>query len=1037
MAKVSKIIACLIAAAITYSSMGVMTMSKKEILANAENSFSISIDGNSITGDSLRLGAVSANNSSRLLMDYKEKNEKAYWEIMNYLFNKKTGIGLSHIKIELGSDCDSSSGTEPATMRYENEDANVNRGAGFHLCADAKTINPDISIDLLRWGSPNWTGSNGATTEENMAKRFKWYKNTLDAAYDEYGLVFDYVSADRNEIGEPDTVWIKYLRKHLDSSAAEADAKYDYSKIKLIASDEVLSSDNLGNYIIADEMMKDAELRDAVDVLGFHYSTWSGKNALELKEKYGKEIWYSEGTAVTIDPEYAVNANNASGAELDDVAKGTGLTGINGPLEIAVRVLNMYAQQDYIDKKNNIIKGGGMTMYEFQPAVAAYYTGAQYVPKQLILADTPWSGYYNVQVGTYIMEHFTRFQTDNMKYVDGACYGDGIAAGDGHGIGSTTNNYITLADPDTGDYTMVFVNDTSESRSYDISVSNLSKADSPLTEWVTKGPDAGQAYDANWLKNSGTINPENGHFTYKVEPYSIVTLTTTTGQKGYADEEKSKYQQSETNTNLSLPYTDDFNYSDEFLRERGGTPLYTCDAGGAFEVVKKSDGSKVLQQKIDNNIKPLNWGVSSTPTTTLGDTSWADYSVSMDVKLEPNNSNANNAGVGLRSIGTCSDISMANKSGYWLKLSSNGKYSCMKANSEIGEGTIKNFNIKKSHNLKVSAVGNEIVFYIDNTAIFGYTDNNSPYLSGRVGIYSSNNTTEFDNLKVEEARESLTAADASSYVNRIDSLDSSVKYSDSWVLKVGDSFKLYNRTSASTSEKGSSLEYTFKGTGINFVTGAIRATSEISVEIDGKSVGSSISLTSGRLYRQSLYSVSGLSDGQHNIKLTVNSGNFAIDCIEIYGVSHKTVKALVKNYIADYTEPAKSTTAVSKVSSTRNAKAVKKDKAAAKKAMKKAKISKLTVKSSSKKRINVSWKKVKKAKGYEVQVSTNRKFKKSKIILDKFITKKKLNIKNIKKIKSKRTYYVRVRAYAVYKNKNYKPIKLYSKWSKGSKVKVK
>ena len=122
---------------------------------------------------------------------------------------------------------------------------------------------------------------------------------------------------------------------------------------------------------------------------------------------------------------------------------------------------------------------------------------------------------------------------------------------------------------------------------------------------------------------------------------------------------------------------------------------------------------------------------------------------------------------------------------------------------------------------------------------------------------------------------------------------------------------------------------------------------------------------------------------------------------------------------------------------TRSADAVKKDKSAAKKAMKQAKITKLTVKSNAKKKINATWNKVKKAKGYEVQVSTNKKFKKSKIIFKKLTTKKKLTIKN-KKIKSKKTYYVRVRAYATYKDKNNVVQKVYSAWNKKlRKVKVK
>ena len=123
--------------------------------------------------------------------------------------------------------------------------------------------------------------------------------------------------------------------------------------------------------------------------------------------------------------------------------------------------------------------------------------------------------------------------------------------------------------------------------------------------------------------------------------------------------------------------------------------------------------------------------------------------------------------------------------------------------------------------------------------------------------------------------------------------------------------------------------------------------------------------------------------------------------------------------------------------STRSPKAVKNDKKKAKKLMKQAKITTLNVKSKAKKKISVTWKKVKKAKGYEVQVSTNKNFKKSKIIFKKDLKKVKLTIKN-KKIKSKKTYYVRVRAYATYKDKNNVVQKVYSAWNKKlRKVKVK
>ncbi len=113
--------------------------------------------------------------------------------------------------------------------------------------------------------------------------------------------------------------------------------------------------------------------------------------------------------------------------------------------------------------------------------------------------------------------------------------------------------------------------------------------------------------------------------------------------------------------------------------------------------------------------------------------------------------------------------------------------------------------------------------------------------------------------------------------------------------------------------------------------------------------------------------------------------------------------------------------------STRSAAQVKKDKSAAKKAMKQAKITKLTAKSKAKKKITVSWKKVKNAKGYQVQVSAKKNFK--KVIYNKSLTKNKLTIKS-SKIKSKKTYYVRVRAYATYKDANNATKKIYSKWVK-------
>ena len=100
----------------------------------------------------------------------------------------------------------------------------------------------------------------------------------------------------------------------------------------------------------------------------------------------------------------------------------------------------------------------------------------------------------------------------------------------------------------------------------------------------------------------------------------------------------------------------------------------------------------------------------------------------------------------------------------------------------------------------------------------------------------------------------------------------------------------------------------------------------------------------------------------------------------------------------------------------------------AEKAMNQAKITKLTVKNKAKKTIVVKWNKVKNAKGYQVQVSTKRNFKKL-IVNKKLLKKNKITVKN-KKLKKGKKYFVRIRAYATYKNSKGVIKKAYSSWNK-------
>ena len=104
-----------------------------------------------------------------------------------------------------------------------------------------------------------------------------------------------------------------------------------------------------------------------------------------------------------------------------------------------------------------------------------------------------------------------------------------------------------------------------------------------------------------------------------------------------------------------------------------------------------------------------------------------------------------------------------------------------------------------------------------------------------------------------------------------------------------------------------------------------------------------------------------------------------------------------------------------------------KEQAAAEKAAK-AKPAKasISIKNVKGKKVKVTIKKVKTAKGYIVRICDNKKFQG---YVDKKTTKTKVTLKGFRK---KETCYVKVRAYKVYKGK-----KIYGAWSKAKKVKIK
>lgn len=758
-------------------------------------------------------GMVSGNNSSRLLLDYKYEHPEIYEKLLEHIFGED-GIGVGHFKLEMGSDINSTSGTEPCVKRTEAEKADVRRGAGYQLAADIKKRYPRVSLDMLFWSEPKWV----TDSSDVMDARYRWYKESLVAAFLTYGLKFDYISVNRNE-RDIDAEWIKYISKRIKT---ETDFPYDFSAIKIVAADE----DN--SWRIADIMASDKELRDAVDVIGTHYTSHCTENARLMCEKYGKQLWFSEGSPPM---------NYAKGSARFD---GSGLSGINGTLDIANRIVAMFPC-------------GLMTLYEYQPVISAYYDGVTFCHKQLITACEPWSGHYTLDSGYYMSLHFSQFFKKGWHFIPDACYNDSKTGGDGHALVDTKYSYMTACDINSGDHSTVIVNSSAKPLEYSLWLDNEKK----LNIWETRGPDNGE-FDENYFKKAGTVTPEKSGEKYvctiTVKPYSLITVSTLDSTEKNNPKTASKL--------LELPYSDDFGYSRSYILSRGGAPKFTTDQGGAFEV-KSVSGNNVLMQMITPRTKATEWGGTPLPVTSLGDDRWFNYTISADVMLKKSRKPSENfIGIGNRCFLTCSGVS-----GYSLLIYEDKHFVLRRNGIEVLSG-IAELDPYSFTKISVKAVDNIVSAYIGNTLV-GEFEDKAMLCAGRAVLFSSYNKNCFDRIDI-------TADTADYYITRFDNTDEIFEFEGNWKHNTMTGFSNYKRT-LSTGNEGAKAIFTFEGKSFA-VFGENSDDTIIEADIDGKAQRIQLSQTGCR----EIFCAGKLSERtKHTVKITVLSGALNIDGVEI------------------------------------------------------------------------------------------------------------------------------------------------------------
>ena len=690
---------------------------------------------------------------------------------------------------------------------------------------------------------------------EAFEAMYQYYKQTVIAAWQAYGYLFDYIDPDRNETKHPMYRYLKWFANRLKTDQADFPEGFpvaDYHAIKLITSDQNYGTD------MGTALLNDPELQAVIPAVGYHYNTDDGpdKPFTKIADQLHKEVWYSEGIApVTF------------GTLRTQDTTGIGIGGPMSALDVANRLVKSYARSR-------------RSLYIFQPAIGGLYPGAKYPGKQLLEMDTPWSGYFQQDtVALAVMHHFTDFAVTgwrdqtaakNWRYVPSATVSE-VAGTENLTQAFGAASAMTLVAPDEADYTVVLINDTSAPQTYQIAVKNLAAATKPLHVWQTWADKAGKIHDR---EKTTTLTPVNGNVTVTIEPRAIISATTADFQPQalLPNPDVKPDQPLQQDPENHVLFHDDYTYADmpaDYLTRRGGTPKYTTDMDGAFEVVEQ-DGKRGLQQKITEQSRALAWETQTDPNFTVGDIRWLNYAAALkftfDTTTRQNTVSANYIGLGVRSVDDFEGSLFS--APYVATLTIGGKLRFYVRGVLAATLDVPVFDAKVSHELIVEATDRHVTVQVDGQTYVTYDDpSDQPGLAGQVKVGTGYFKTVIQALTV-------TSTSAPAVLgHRRDDLDASLTFSNDQWERLAARFPHAWERSQSIGEKGATVDFDVEGTG--FVLFGMQAhASRLQLAVDGR-IQEVVPLTA--LAKQPNTVVTDLAAGPHHVKVTVIDGSYTFD----------------------------------------------------------------------------------------------------------------------------------------------------------------
>ncbi|KAM9354676.1 galactocerebrosidase [Pholidichthys leucotaenia] len=408
--------------------------------------------------------------TTRLLVNYAEPYRS---QILDYLFKPNFGASLHILKVEIGGDAQTTDGTEPSHMHYEN-DENYFRGYEWWLMKEAKKRNPNITLIGLPWAFPGWVGRGRNWPYDFPDITASYVVNWILGAKQYHDLDIQYVGI-WNERSF-DSNYIKLLRYTLDKSGLEG--------VRIIASDNLWEP-------IAFSLLLDAKLSSAVDVIGAHYP---GTNTVLSALKTRKQLWSSE--------DYSTFNNEVGGG-------------------CWARILN----QNYVN--------GFMTATISWNLVASYYDDLPFGRDGLMTAEEPWSGNYVVESPIWMTAHTTQFTQPGWTYLQTVGHleqgGSYVALTDGLGnltivIETMSHHHSVCIRPPLPIFNVTSQNATFQLKGSFASIQELQLWRSQFN-FKTQKP--------SFFEKLNPLKLLNGSFTLNLGEDEVYTLTTvTTGQKG-------------------------------------------------------------------------------------------------------------------------------------------------------------------------------------------------------------------------------------------------------------------------------------------------------------------------------------------------------------------------------------------------------------------------------------------------------------------------------------------------------------------------